>query len=139
MSSSLQPNGLNSPWNSPGQNTGVDTLSLLQGIFPTQGSNSGLPVCRRILYQLSHKGSPSVIKGLGMRTLGDCVRHGGRDCVSSVYCLARVPHGTAHRGLKKYLWKEEQKEEGNQLSSVRHQSQWYFYQCTLSLESTAGR
>ena len=35
-----------SPWNSPGQNTGVDSLSLLQGIFPTQGSNPGLPHCR---------------------------------------------------------------------------------------------
>ena len=47
----------NSPWNSPGQNTGVSGLSLLQGIFPTQGSNPGLPHCRQILYQLSHKGS----------------------------------------------------------------------------------
>ena len=43
-------------WNSPGQNTGVGSLSLLQGIFPTQGSNPGLPHCRWILYQLSHKG-----------------------------------------------------------------------------------
>ena len=41
------------PWNSPGQNTGVGSLSLLQGIFPTQGLNQGLPHCRRILYQLS--------------------------------------------------------------------------------------
>ena len=48
------------PWNSPGQNTGVGSFSLLQGIFPTQGSNPGLPHCRRILYQLSHKGSPVV-------------------------------------------------------------------------------
>ena len=40
-----------------GQNTGVESLSLLQGIFPTQGSNPDLPHCRRILYQLSHKGS----------------------------------------------------------------------------------
>ena len=47
-----------SPWNSPGQNTGVGSLSLLQGIFPTQGSNAGLPHYRWILYQLSHKGSP---------------------------------------------------------------------------------
>ena len=39
MSNSLQPHGLHSPWNSPGQNTGVGSLSLLQGIFPTQGSN----------------------------------------------------------------------------------------------------
>ena len=43
------------PWNSPGQNTGVDSLSLLQGMFPTQGSKPGLPHCRQILYQLSHK------------------------------------------------------------------------------------
>ena len=40
------------------QNTGVDTLSLLQGIFPTQELNSGLPHCRQILYQLSYQGSP---------------------------------------------------------------------------------
>ena len=40
------------------QNIGVGTLSLLQGIFPTQGLNPGLPHCRWILYQLSHKGSP---------------------------------------------------------------------------------
>ena len=47
---------LYNPWNSLGQNTGVSTLSLLQEIFPTQGSNPGLLHCRRILYQLSHKG-----------------------------------------------------------------------------------
>jgi len=46
-----------SPWNSPGQNTAVGSLSLVQGIFPTQESNPGLPHCRQILYQLSHKGS----------------------------------------------------------------------------------
>ena len=51
MSDSLQPQGLctHSPWTSPGQNTGVGNLSLLQGIFPTQGSNSRLPHCRQIL------------------------------------------------------------------------------------------
>ena len=46
-----------SPWNSPGQNTGVGSLPLLQGIFATQGSNPGLPHCGQILYQLSHKGN----------------------------------------------------------------------------------
>ena len=51
-----------SPWNSPGQNTGVGSLSLLQGIFPTQGSNPGLPHCRQILYQLSHQGSPRILE-----------------------------------------------------------------------------
>ena len=53
---------LYSPWGSPGQNTGVGSLSLLQGIFPTQGSNPGLPHCRQILYQLSHKGSPRILE-----------------------------------------------------------------------------
>ena len=51
VSNSLWPHGLLSLWNSPGQNTGVGSLSLLQGIFPTQGSNPGLLPCRRILYQ----------------------------------------------------------------------------------------
>ena len=48
-----------SPWNSPGQNTGVGSLSLVQGMFPTPGSNPGLTHFRQIPYQLSHKGSPS--------------------------------------------------------------------------------
>ena len=51
-----------SPWNSPGQNTGVGSLSLLQEIFPTQGWNLGLPHYRWILYQLSHKGSPRILE-----------------------------------------------------------------------------
>ena len=50
------------PWNSPDQNTGVGNLSLLQRIFPTQGSNPGLPHCRRILSQLSHKGSQRILE-----------------------------------------------------------------------------
>ena len=53
----FQPHRPYSPWNSPGQNTGVGGLSLLQGIFPTQGSNRGLLHCRRILYQLSYQGN----------------------------------------------------------------------------------
>ena len=52
-SDSLQPHGAHNPWTSPGQNTGVGSLSLLQGIFPTQGFNPGLLHCRQILYQLS--------------------------------------------------------------------------------------
>ena len=50
-------------WDSLGQNTGVSSPFLLQGIFPTQGLNSGLLHCRRILYQLSHKGSPRILQG----------------------------------------------------------------------------
>ena len=46
------------PWDSPGKNTGVCCHSLLQGIFPTQGSNPGLPHCRQTLYHLNQQGSP---------------------------------------------------------------------------------
>ena len=62
MSDSLWPHGLYSPWNSPGQNTGVGSLSLLQWIFPTQGLNPGLSHCRQIFYQLSHKKSPRILE-----------------------------------------------------------------------------
>ena len=62
VSNSLQPNGLYSPWNSPCQNTRVGSLSLLQGIFATKGSISGLLHFRQILYQLSHQGSPRMLE-----------------------------------------------------------------------------
>ena len=64
VSNSLQPHGLYNPWNSPSQYTGVSSLSLLQEIFPTQGSNPSLLYCRQILYPLSHKGSPCIISRL---------------------------------------------------------------------------
>ena len=54
LSDSLRPHGLYSPRNSPGQNTGVGSRSLLKGIFPTQGSKPGLLHCGWILYQVSH-------------------------------------------------------------------------------------
>ena len=63
VSNSLRPRGLwptrlLCPWDSPGKNTGVGCHALLQGIFPAQGLNPGLPHCRQILYRLSHQGSP---------------------------------------------------------------------------------
>ena len=62
MSKSLQSHGLLPtrllcPWNSPGKNTGVGSHSLLQGIFPTQGSNQGVPCCRQILHHMSPNSS----------------------------------------------------------------------------------
>ena len=62
VSDSLRPHGLYRPWNSLGQDTGVGSLSLLQGIFPTQGLNPGLPHCRQLLYQLSHQGSSRILE-----------------------------------------------------------------------------
>ena len=56
---------------SPGKNTEVVCHALLQGLFPSQGSNPGLPHCRQILYHLSHQGSPEKIltlfKNLSMK------------------------------------------------------------------------
>ena len=62
VSDSLWPHGLYSPWNSSGQNIGMGSCSFLQGIFPTQESNPGLPLCRGILNQLSHKRSPTILE-----------------------------------------------------------------------------
>ena len=65
LSDSLQPRGLQPvrllcPWDAPGQNTRVGCHALLQGIFPTRGSNPGLPHCRWILYCLRHEGTPRI-------------------------------------------------------------------------------
>ena len=64
---SLRPYGLYSLRNSPGQNTGVGSFSLFQGIFPTQGPNSGFLHCRQILYHLSHKGSSVFPQGCPLK------------------------------------------------------------------------
>ena len=67
VSNSLWPHGLwparlLCSWDSSGKNTGVSSHSIFQGLFPIQGSNPGLPPCRQILYQLSHKGSSRMLK-----------------------------------------------------------------------------
>ena len=71
LSPTLRPHGLYSPWKSPGQNTGVGRLTLLQWIFSTKELNWGLLHCRRILYQLSYKGSPD-------------------DRMNTVYCFMKI-------------------------------------------------
>ena len=60
VSDSLQHHGLYSPWDSPGQNTGVGTLSLLQGIFLTQGSKLGLLHCIFFTSEISLEGIEDV-------------------------------------------------------------------------------
>ena len=67
MSDSVRPHGLSPtrllcPSDFPDRNTGVGCHSLLQGIFPTQGSDLGLMHCRQILYGLSHQGSPRILE-----------------------------------------------------------------------------
>ena len=55
-----RPPGSSVHGDSPGKNTGVVCHALLQGIFPTEGLNPGLPHCRQILYYLSHHGRPYI-------------------------------------------------------------------------------
>ena len=73
-----------SPWNSPGQNTRVGSRSLLQGIVPTRWSNPGVPHCRRILYQLSHEGSPRMLEWVSSPFSRGTSRPG---CQTGVSCL----------------------------------------------------
>ena len=76
MSDSLRPHRLATrllpPWDSPGKNSGVGCHFLLQGIFPTQGLNLGLPHCTQMFYHLSHQGknaNPVIMTNLGIRRL----------------------------------------------------------------------
>ena len=67
-------------WNSRGKNAGVDSRSLLQGIFPTQESNPGLLHCRWILYHLNHQRSPfhtTVVKFISF----------GHDFLKGFFCI----------------------------------------------------
>ena len=61
-STNCSPPGSSVHGSSLGKNTGVACHALLQGIFPTQGLNPGLPNCRQILYHLSHQGSPRILE-----------------------------------------------------------------------------
>ena len=84
MLDSLQPHELYSPWNSPGQNTGVGSLFLLQRIFPTQWSNPGLLHCRWILYQLNHRRSPRILEWVAYSFFRRSSQSGNRTRVSCI-------------------------------------------------------
>ena len=71
-------------WNCPGQSTGVGSISLLQGIFPTQNSNPGLPHCRQILHQLSHKVSARILAWVGYPFSSESSRPKSRMGVSRI-------------------------------------------------------
>ena len=89
------PLGFSVHGDSPGKNTGVGCLALLQGIFSTQGSNRVLPHCRRILYCLSHQGSPQVYMDyVNVWYLGGCTMYNVKYfyiCIHSVE-KAMAPH-----------------------------------------------
>ena len=126
-----------SPWNSPGKNTGMGCHALLQGIFPTQGSNPGLPHCRWILYLLSHQGSPyppanagdirdtGLIPGLG-RSPGE-----GHDNPLQYSCLENPMDRGAWRAT--VHWVTKSRTQLKQLSTHAHltvqrvPSPWYLH------------
>ena len=98
----LQPARLLCPWGSSRQEYWSGLPALLQGIFPTQGLNPGLPHCRGILYQLSHQGSPDIgcepgkpkwlakEKSEGMSHISDLNYHKGTSlplCVGEFTCV----------------------------------------------------
>ena len=100
MPDSLRPHGLYNPWNSPGQNTGVGSLSLLQGIF----SNPGLLHCGQIFYQLSHKGSLGKRRELQSITnvCHWCIKREGDAHILALEVGRHTPHSSSesHQGLR---------------------------------------
>ena len=100
-----------SPWTSLGQNTGVGSLSLLQGIFPTQGLTSGLPHCRRILYQLSHQGSPYIMKNARLDEAQAGIRTVGRNINKLRYAEDTTLTAESEEKLKSLLMKVKEESE----------------------------
>ena len=98
VSHSLQPHGSYSPWNSPGQNTGVGSLALIQRIFPTQEWNQDLLCYRWILYQLSCRGSREVLAVLQPLTSGTGLS-GAQRC-SHQSCRGQRAGGREHGGRR---------------------------------------
>ena len=102
-------------WNSPGKNTGVGSHTLLQGIFPIQGSNPGLLHYRRILYHLCHQRSPRILEWVSLSLLqGIFPTQGSSPHLShllhwQVGSLPQAPPGkpsdsSAPRELLRFVW-----------------------------------
>ena len=141
VSDSLRPHGLYSPWNSPGQNTGVGSLSLLQEIIPTQGSNPGLPHCRQILYQLSHKGNSNLFKYSGLEKSMDCIVHGvtkNQTWLSNFHFIFYNKNKYSLIPLREFL-KESEREcqcywwKKHQFPGPNIQPQYFFWWCCCCL------
>ena len=139
----LQPHGLYSPWNSPGQNTRVGSLSLLQGIFPTRGSNPGLPHCRQILYQLSHKGSPRTLEWVAYAISSDLPDPGLNQGL--LHCR-QILCQLSYQGINQIKWKIHLNKEANEayissqrwLDQIQGEGSWYLcmgINVTMILES----
>ena len=114
VSDSLQPHGLYTPGNSLGENTGVGNLSLLQGIFPTQGSNQGLLHCRWILYQLICQRSP---QGIKQSAKSGYQRPRGRCGEQSGVMLVENQPGKVNKESGPNEWPKTEIDKGNEVLS----------------------
>ena len=102
VSDFLWSHGLYSPWNSPGQNTGVGNFSLLQELFPIQWLNPGLLHCRQILCQLSHKASPKILEWVAYPFSRGSSQLRNQTGVS---CLAKqILYQLSYEGSPIHLW-----------------------------------
>ena len=132
MSNSSRPHGLYSQWNSPVQNTGMGSRSLLKGIFITQGFNPGLPHCRQILYQQRHKGSPSILEWVASPFSSGASRprnQTGVSCIAGGFFTNWAIRGApchicvAYKGLDLLLWIHRFDETKSIKSEVSHRPQ----------------
>ena len=113
---------------SPGKNPRVGSLSLLQGIFPTQGLNPVLPHCRQILYQLSHQGSPRILEWVPIPSLED-LPNPGIKC-GQVISLILPPTG-AHVGQRGTEGNDSVHSSGGFAVSVFSPNLFILNPCTL--------
>ena len=98
------PPGFSVHRNSPGQNTGVGSLSLLQGIFPTQGLNPGLPRYRQIIYHLSHQGSPRTLQWVAYPFSGGSSQSRNQTGVSSIADEFFTSWATREAPTSRVMW-----------------------------------
>ena len=98
----LQPARLLCPWDSPGQNTAVGCHALLQGIFPTQGSNSGLSHCRQILYHLRGLGVGWRLQREGIHVYVQLIPAAVQQKPVQ-HCKATIPQSEKKHFLKKQM------------------------------------
>ena len=125
------------PRNSPGKNTGVDIHALLQGIFPTQGSNPGLPHCRQIL---SHQGSPLILEWVAHPfSRGSCWSRNptGVSCIAtSLYQLSfqgAHRHQSAHQAPPSMGFCRQEYWSGVPFPSPMHESEkWKWSRSVVS-------
>ena len=109
------PSGSSVHGDSPAKNTGVGCHALLQGIFPTQGSNPNLLCCRQILYQLSHQGSSRILEWVA------CLFSGGSSQESNLGLLhcRWILYQLSYQRSPKRLEKEHQNKRDGEIGKYK--------------------